>query len=122
MVTDGAPAHQLITVRNRLLDTFQQRAFHLPVEWPPHSPDLTPRDYFLWGYFKDKVYRTPPQHINDMQERIRNEANLLRENPELVPRVVLEMRRGTNLCELRNGGKVKMRKFQKLPTVRKLNK
>ena len=105
---DGAPAHQLIAVRNRLLDTFQQRviALHLPVEWPPRSPDLTPCDYFLWGYLKDKVYQTPPQDIYDLRERIQNEANLLRENPELVRRVVLEMRRRTNLCGLRNGGHV----------------
>ena len=105
---DGAPAHQLIAVRNRLLDIFQQRviALHLPVEWPPRSPDLTPCDYFLWGFLKDKVCRTPPQDINDLRERIRNEANLLRESPALVRRVVLEMRRRANLCELRNGGHV----------------
>ena len=58
---EGAPAHQLIAVRNRLLDTFQQRviALYLPVEWLPRSPDLTLCDYFLWRYLKDNVYRTP---------------------------------------------------------------
>ena len=92
---DGAPAHQLIAVRNRLLDLFQQRviALQLAVEWPPRSPDLTSCDYFLWGYLKDKLYRTPPQDINDLRERIRNEANLLRESPAFVRRVVLKMRR-----------------------------
>ncbi|GBL83059.1 hypothetical protein AVEN_165291-1 [Araneus ventricosus] len=24
--------------------------------WPPRSPDLTPCDFFLWGYVKDRVY------------------------------------------------------------------
>ncbi|PNF41627.1 hypothetical protein B7P43_G07619, partial [Cryptotermes secundus] len=24
--------------------------------WPPRSPDLTPCDFFLWGYIKDRVY------------------------------------------------------------------
>ncbi|GBN23572.1 hypothetical protein AVEN_144157-1 [Araneus ventricosus] len=24
--------------------------------WPPRSPDLTPCDFFLWGYVKDKIY------------------------------------------------------------------
>ena len=24
--------------------------------WPPRSCDLTPLDFFLWGYVKDKVY------------------------------------------------------------------
>ncbi|GBL80599.1 hypothetical protein AVEN_225281-1 [Araneus ventricosus] len=27
--------------------------------WTPRSPDLTPRDFFLWGYVKDKLYATP---------------------------------------------------------------
>ena len=105
---DGAPAHQLIAVRNRLLDIFQRRvvALHFPVEWPPRSPDLTPCDYFLWGYLKDKLYRTPPNDINDLRLRITNEAEVLRDNPELVRRVVAEMRRRTDTCELRNGGHV----------------
>jgi hypothetical protein len=24
--------------------------------WHPRSPDLTPRDFFLWGYVKDRVF------------------------------------------------------------------
>ena len=24
--------------------------------WPPRSPDLSPLDFFLWGYLKNKVY------------------------------------------------------------------
>ncbi|GFS81693.1 uncharacterized protein TNCV_2706471 [Trichonephila clavipes] len=27
-----------------------------PVNWPPRSCDLTPLDYFLWGYVKSLVY------------------------------------------------------------------
>jgi hypothetical protein len=26
-----------------------------PIPWPPHSPDITPLDFFLWGYVKDIV-------------------------------------------------------------------
>ena len=105
---DGAPAHQLIAVRNRLLEVFERRviALHLPVEWPPRSPDLTPCDYFLWGYLKDKVYRTPPQDINDLRRKIQLEADALRGNPELIRRVAREMRRRSDLCVLRNGGHV----------------
>ena len=25
--------------------------------WPPRSPDLTPCDFFLWGYVKDNAYK-----------------------------------------------------------------
>ena len=27
--------------------------------WPPRSPDLTPCDFFLWGYVKDNAYKPP---------------------------------------------------------------
>ena len=30
---------------------------------PPRSCDLTPLDFFLWGYMKDKVYADAPQSI-----------------------------------------------------------
>ena len=27
-----------------------------PTSWPPRSPDVTPLDFFLWGYVKTKVF------------------------------------------------------------------
>jgi hypothetical protein len=30
-----------------------------PLPWPPQSPELTPCDFFLWGYVKDRVYVPP---------------------------------------------------------------
>ncbi|KAH0816469.1 hypothetical protein GEV33_006322 [Tenebrio molitor] len=37
------------------------------------SPDLTPMDYFLWGYPKSKVYDTKPENLEDLRQRIVNE-------------------------------------------------
>ncbi|GFV68607.1 uncharacterized protein TNCV_2710221 [Trichonephila clavipes] len=31
-----------------------------PVNWPPRSCDLTPLDYFLWGYVKPLVFADKP--------------------------------------------------------------
>ncbi len=28
-----------------------------PIEWPTRSPDLSPCDFFLWGYLKNIVYQ-----------------------------------------------------------------
>ncbi|EFN65617.1 hypothetical protein EAG_15764, partial [Camponotus floridanus] len=25
-------------------------------EWPPRSPDLTPTDFLMWDFLKNKVY------------------------------------------------------------------
>jgi hypothetical protein len=33
------------------------------ITWPPRSPDLTPLDFFLWGYAKNIVYQVK---INDI--------------------------------------------------------
>ncbi|GBM90309.1 hypothetical protein AVEN_148622-1, partial [Araneus ventricosus] len=38
---------------------------------PPRSPDITPCDFFLWGYMKEKVYVPPmPTTLHALQERI----------------------------------------------------
>ena len=30
--------------------------------WPPRPPDITPCDFFLWGYVKDRVFVPPLPH------------------------------------------------------------
>ena len=34
------------------------------IEWPPCSPNLTPYDFFLCGYLKDKVFTSPTQDLS----------------------------------------------------------
>jgi hypothetical protein len=41
-----------------------------PIPWPPRSPDITPLDFFLWGYFKDIVYKTPVTSLVELKIRI----------------------------------------------------
>ena len=41
-----------------------------PTPWPPRSPDITPFDFFLWGYVKDKVFSTPVPDITNLKARI----------------------------------------------------
>ncbi|GFV45365.1 transposable element Tc3 transposase [Trichonephila clavipes] len=42
-----------------------------PVNWPPRSCDLTPLDYFLWGYVKSLVYVDKPQTLDHLEDNIR---------------------------------------------------
>ena len=65
-------------------------ALNHPIEWPPRSPDLTPCDFFLWGYVKSKVYFPAPATMEQLMERIRHEADELRRDPELVRGAVRE--------------------------------
>jgi len=41
-----------------------------PMSWPPRSPDLSPLDFFLWGYNKNIVYAEKIRNIQHLQERI----------------------------------------------------
>ena len=41
-----------------------------PTPWPPRSPDITPLDFFLWGYVKDKEFWTPVPNITNLKARI----------------------------------------------------
>lgn len=70
---DGAPPHFFRPVRDWLDQTYPGRWIGRrgPMEWPARSPDLTPLDFFLWGYVKSKVYVTKPQTIEELKTRIR---------------------------------------------------
>jgi len=70
---DGAPPHFAINVRQWLNENFQNKWIGRgsTIRWPARSPDLTPLDFFLWGYVKQKVYVEPPTTAQDMQLRIR---------------------------------------------------
>ncbi|GFS56229.1 uncharacterized protein TNCV_2769101 [Trichonephila clavipes] len=56
-----------------LKDTFGDRLISRfgPVNWPPRSCDLTPLDYFLWGYVKSLVYADKPQTLDHLEDNIR---------------------------------------------------
>lgn len=70
---DGAPPHFAIIVRDWLDEHFPGRWLGRrgPHEWPARSPDLTPCDFFLWGWAKEEVYRTRPSNLDELEERIR---------------------------------------------------
>ncbi|GFX12009.1 uncharacterized protein TNCV_2997931 [Trichonephila clavipes] len=55
-----------------LKDTFGDRLIsHFgSVNWPPRSCDLTPLDYFLWGYVKALVYADKPQTLDHLENNI----------------------------------------------------
>ena len=71
---DGAPSHWGLHVREFLNETFPNRWIGRdgPIPWPPRSPDITPLDFFLWGYVKDIVYKTKVRDIDDLKQRIFN--------------------------------------------------
>lgn len=62
---------------DRIISRKYIERFGYGLSWPPYSPDLTPCDFFLWGYLKDRVYANRPNTIADLQRNIRNEVNAI---------------------------------------------
>jgi hypothetical protein len=38
--------------------------------WPPQSPNLTPPDFFLWGFLKERVYLYNPRSFDELKHNI----------------------------------------------------
>ncbi|GFV20718.1 probable 39S ribosomal protein L45, mitochondrial [Trichonephila clavipes] len=70
---DGATCHTARATIDLLKDTLGDRLISRfgPVNWPPRSCDLTPLDYFLWGYLKSLVYADKPQTLDHLEDNIR---------------------------------------------------
>ncbi|GFV81834.1 uncharacterized protein TNCV_1057231 [Trichonephila clavipes] len=69
-------------------DTFGDRLISRfgPVNWPPRSCDLTPLDYFLWGYVKSLVYADKPQTPDPLEDNIRRVIADIR--PQMLEKVI----------------------------------
>ena len=69
---DGATPHtskeSLVWLQQRFPDRVISR--RCDPQWSPYSPDLNPPDFYLWGYFKDRVYANNPQSIPDLKATI----------------------------------------------------
>ena len=76
---DGAPSHFALLVREYLNRTFPNRWIvrGSPRLWTARSPDLTPTDCFLWGFVKDKVYRTKVRNLAVLKQRIREACAMI---------------------------------------------
>ena len=103
---DGAPPHFRLDVRRWLNDVLPHRwigrGAHEDLMFcplPARSPDLTPCDYFLWSYVKDKVF-VPPQHVSvpDLKNRITAAVETI--TPDLLITVWQEMDYRLDVCRV----------------------
>ncbi|GFW60967.1 putative DD41D transposase [Trichonephila clavipes] len=85
---DGATCHTAHATIDLLKDTFGDRLISSfgPVNWPPRSCDLTPLDYFLWGYVKSLVYADKPQTLDHLEDNIRRVIADIR--PQMLEKVI----------------------------------
>lgn len=100
---DGAPAHYALLVQNFLNNNYGNCWIGRggPITWPPRSPDMTPLDYFLWGYIKCKAYEVEPTTPENMQQRIHTIIREIDEN--FILRAILSLRRRLDMCIQKQG-------------------
>lgn len=105
---DGAPPHWSLDVRRSLDKTFPQRWIGRdgPTAWPPRSPDITPLDFFLWGYVKDMVYATPVQDVCDLRHRITEAINSV--TPDMLHNTWIEIEYRLDILRATNGAHIEM--------------
>lgn len=71
--------------------------------WPARSPDLSPNDFFLWGYVKSKVYgHNRANNLDELQVKIREAFQTI------SPNMLANVRRGfydrLGFCLAQEGG------------------
>jgi len=99
----GATAHTARRSLRVLREMFPGRLISLrgDVEWPARSPDLSPCDFFLWGYLKEKVFKHRPRSLEDLKERIQQEIDSIA--PELTQRVMKNFQERLHQCVANDG-------------------
>jgi hypothetical protein len=98
---DGATSHTANSTMEKLKQFFDDRIISKNL-WPPRSPDLTPRDYILWGYLKQAVHSSRLQTIEYLKQNI--EVAISNISQETSKKVV---RMRVNTCYAENGGHFK---------------
>jgi len=98
---DGATSHAPDTSMAEIQSFFGDRVISKGL-WPPRSPNLTPPDYFLWGYLKGRVYQNKPQTIDALKTNITEEIQAL--TADVLARTFQNMARWVQSCLDANGG------------------
>ena len=81
------------------------------VRWPARSPDLSPCDYFLWGYIKAEVFKLRPKTIIELKEAI---VKSIAEVPKhMIDNVMDNFRQRLQHCVEVGGGHLKNVIFKK---------
>lgn len=110
---DGATSHTARETMALLKKTFPNRLISRfgNVSWPPRSPDLTPADFFLWGYLKSKVYVTNPSNLQELKDNITHQ--IVRISPDTLRKVMQNTVKRAQSCRSISGHHLKDIVFKK---------
>ncbi|GBN79989.1 hypothetical protein AVEN_83560-1 [Araneus ventricosus] len=74
---------------------------------PPRSPDITPLDFYLWGYVKQHVYSERVNDINHLKQGITDVIHSV--TPDVLTRVWEELDYRLDVCRATNGAHIELR-------------
>ncbi|GBM33935.1 hypothetical protein AVEN_178006-1, partial [Araneus ventricosus] len=106
---DGASPHYCNIVREFLDATFPQRWIGrgAVMAWPPRFPEITPLDFYLWGYVKQHVYSERFNDINHLKQRITDVIHSV--TPYVLARVWEELDYRLDVCRATNEAHIELR-------------
>lgn len=101
---DGATPHTANATMELLREKFGESVISRngTVKWPPRSCDLTPLDFFLWGYLKSLVYANKPRTIDALKLNIERCINEI--TPDLLHKVTENWVHRIRSCNRSQGG------------------
>lgn len=101
---DGATCHTARDTISLLKGKFNEKIISRngPVNWPARSCDLTPLDYFLWGYLKSQVYANKPTTLEAL--RVNIETAIANIRADLCEKVMENWVQRIHSCKRFRGG------------------
>ena len=117
---DGTPVHWSFDVWDLLNRHLPGKwiARDGPTAWPPRSPDITPLNFFFWGYVKDRVYKTAAPVVASLRRRI--VADMQTVYVSMLQCVCVELEYGLGMLRATRGAQVEVseckEKFQRCRT------
>lgn len=101
---DGATCHAANETTDLLQEKFPDHLISRNGDqnWPPRSCDLTPCDFFLWGFVKSNVYVNKPKTIPELKMAIRSVIGEI--EPQLCDNVIKNFVERVKVCHQSRGG------------------
>lgn len=107
---DGASPHTALETREVVRELFASQTVgkFLAIWWPPRSPDITPMDFFLWGYIKEIVFEgnDPPTSVAILKAQIQLAFDKIRADTGLFMRVWSCLLHRCNMIINKNGERI----------------